>query len=146
MKFIATTPEALELKYYQNSNYEYSLVWNYIGPQNTHGDSYYQSKFKWFEVFNDITSKKNPGIPLAIFCIVENMHISFSLHLSVFEVLHKNQGHGTIIMNELIKNAKFFGYKYFTVYPLNEGAKEFYLKVGLTEHKINDLILMGTVL
>jgi hypothetical protein len=146
MNFIATTPEDLELKYYQNSDYKFSLIWNYIGPRRTHGDSYYGQKFKWFEVFNDNNDPLKSGIPLAVFCIVDNMHISFSLHLSVFEVLEKRMGHGTLIMKKLLEYAKSFRYKYFTVYPLNDIAGKFYASIGLTDHVINGLYLMGNVL
>jgi GNAT superfamily N-acetyltransferase len=146
IRFIATTPETLELKYHGNSSYPYQLLWNYIGPTRTHGDCYYQPKFKWFEVFNDISDGDSAYAPLGVFCLVENMHISFSLHLSVLEVLEKRQGWGTLIMIDLLEYAKAFQYRYFTVYPLNESAQQFYLRNGLTEHTINGLQLLGTTL
>jgi GNAT superfamily N-acetyltransferase len=146
MNFISTTPEILELKYYGNDNYKFNLLWTYIGPKSTHGITYYQSKFQWYEVFHDNTDDKNSGIPLAVFCIIENKHISFSLHLSVLEVLEKGQGFGSLIMVSLLDMARGLKYKYFTLYPLNDKVKNFYLKLGLTEHKINGIVLLGTVL
>jgi hypothetical protein len=148
MKFITTTANDLELKYFGNPNYDYQLLWNYIGPNKTHGDLYDSPRILWIEVIDDNrqSPSTNSGTPIGVFALTENMHLSFSLHLSVLEVLEKKMGYGSSIMDYILKMARDFGYKYFTLFPHNAAAKEFYIKCGLEEHQIGKLGLMGKVL
>jgi GNAT superfamily N-acetyltransferase len=140
MNFISTTADSIELKYFNNSNYNYQLIWEYIGPDRQHGDSYYSKKYVWYEVFGDTK------VPIGIICLTENAHISFSLHLSVFEVLEKGVGHGSAIINYLLDWAKDMNYKYFTLFPHNNKLISFYNKFDITMHKIGNLMILGKVL
>jgi GNAT superfamily N-acetyltransferase len=140
MNFVSTTAEIIELKYYNNSSYKYQLIWEYIGPDRQHGDLYYESRYVWYEIFGDTK------VPIGIICLTENAHISFSLHLSIFEVLDKGIGQGSAIMEYLLDWAKDMNYKYFTLFPHSNDLKKFYSRFDLTDHKIGDLLIMGKVL
>jgi GNAT superfamily N-acetyltransferase len=142
MRLITSTPEAIELKYTVG---DYQLIWDYIGPDRTKGDTYYGDNYIWIEVFNDVTDEWDQlsGAPVGIMCVTENAYCSFSLHLSVFEVISKNHGWGTLILRQIEDLAKGLGDRYVTLMPRNKEVISFYTKNGYKWYRMKDVWILG---
>jgi len=129
MNLIPILPQHIVLKYSQS---EYPLVWEYIGPERTHGDMYFDEQFHWYECVEDTESNSldpNNGMPFGLICITEKQWLPLSLHLSVLEVYNKKKGYGSKIMRFLIDFAKS-KYKSFTLQPHDSELVKFYSKFG----------------
>jgi GNAT superfamily N-acetyltransferase len=143
MSFLRTTANDLELKYdHQNLD----LIWEYIGPERTHGDSYYNNDFYcWFECLsptNDLIYSN--GTPNAIICFAENVYLPFSLHISVFEVFkdRRGEGIGTQILSDLFLLVKANGTKTITLQAHDRKARKFYKKLDFKDRKINGIKIL----
>jgi ribosomal protein S18 acetylase RimI-like enzyme len=138
MAFILTTANDIELKY---GPQDLDLVWDYIGPNRSHGDGYYDNKkCRWYECISPINDLiYSNGRPNAIICVSENIHLPMSLHISVFEVFRdaRSKGIGTQIIADLLLEYKELGFKTCTLQAQNDRAKNFYKKIGFVERKIN---------
>ena len=141
MQLIKSNPSNIETKY-EN---DLTLTWDYIGPQRTKGDTYYNAnRFVWFECLIDIDDQYKNNSPVAVLCLSENMHLPFSLHISVFEVFKnlRGQGIGSIIMNDLTYYAQELEYRVITLQTRNNNLINFYSKFGYVYREINKIPIL----
>jgi hypothetical protein len=119
MIFTPISATEIELKY---TDTQFPLVFSYIGPNRTHGNMYYN--LHWYEIIYNYNIT-------GIICLTDGKEPK-SLHVSVFEILEKGKGIGTLAMEYLFDFAKK-DYQSITLFAHDERAKAFYLKLGFIE-------------
>jgi len=143
MKYQITTPNDIELKYSPSS---FTLVWEYIGPNRTHGDCYYnENEYLWYECSTELCDLiYSHGKVVAILCLSENKHMPNSFHLSVLEVFKefRSQGIGSLILKDMDDIAKSLKYEIITLFPRTEELKKFYANFNYHETNINGCPIM----
>jgi len=143
MRYIRTTPNDIELKYTET---DFPLVFQYIGPNRTHGDGYYDEvKYAWYECLkenNDLIYDN--GNTLALICVCENNYFPNSIHLSVLEVIkqYQNQGIGKTIITDFISIAESEGKTSCTLQARTVKLKTYYAKLGFNNAKLNKIPIM----
>ena len=116
----------IELKY---NNVEYPLVFQYIGPNRSHGDLYYS--LNWYEIIENFSV-------VGIMCVNNSKIINNFLHLNVLEIFEKNKGIGTKTVDFLCELAKSQNYSGIIAQSYNNKAKIFYLRLGFNKKIINN--------
>jgi len=140
---ITTTANDIELKF---TDKDLPLVFEYIGPNRTHGDGYYEKRFVWIECISETENIVTDRTLLGIICLTQENLLKGSLHLSVLETFIKGKGHGSIIMNSLIKLATYLKYSCITLQAHTPENINFYKKFGFTEDQLNRCPLMKKML
>jgi GNAT superfamily N-acetyltransferase len=125
IKIIPIKPNEIELKY---NNTQFPLIFEYIGPDRTHGDQYYQ--LNWYEILYNYNVA-------GISCLGDSKYVPKALHISVFEIYEKNKGIGTKTIDFLVDFAKSLKYNCITLQAYDERAKIFYLKLGFIQRLVN---------
>jgi ribosomal protein S18 acetylase RimI-like enzyme len=134
LNFIPTKSHEIELKY---SDIQFPLVFNYLGPNRSHGNLYYS--LNWYEVIYNYNV-------VGIICLNNSTLIPKYFHLSVLEVFEKNKGFGTKIMDYLFDFARSLKYLGIILQSNNDRAKIFYIRLGFTKKIINNVLYLIKVL
>jgi GNAT superfamily N-acetyltransferase len=124
MNILAIKPNEIELKY---TDTQFPLVFEYIGPNRSHGDAYYN--LYWYEILYNYNIA-------GIICLNDAKYIPGALHISVFEIFEKNKGIGTKTMDFIFEYAKSLKYRYISLQAHDERAKIFYLRLGFIKKMI----------
>jgi ribosomal protein S18 acetylase RimI-like enzyme len=134
LNFIPINCNEIELKY---SDIQFPLVFNYIGPNRSHGDLYYS--LNWYEIMYNYNI-------IGLICLNDSKLIPKYFHISVFEIFEKNKGFGTKIMDYLFKFAKSLNYLGIILQANNNRAKIFYLRLGFIKKIIDNTPFLIKVL
>ena len=125
IRFQYITPKEIELKY---SNVEFPLVYEYLGVNRSHGDSYYD--LNWYEIIYNYNVA-------GLICLDLNRSKE-GIHLSVFEILEKNKGIGTKTIDFLVDFGRSLKKSCITLQAQNPNARRFYLRLGFINKIIDD--------
>ena len=141
MRYLKISANDIELKY---TKADFPLVYDYIGPDRTHGDEYYSDSYAWFECLKESEDLiYTQGVTVALICLTENIHLANSLHLSVIEVIRgqKGCGIGSSILADLEHFAKSTKVV-ITLQTYTPNLKQYYAKFGYLPSIVNKVPIM----